>query len=119
MDSRVRRVTLAVFVGLLVAVAGCSAFGGGSTTNVLLVNNDGTAHNVTVEITEGGEEIYSAETAVDAETDAELSAFEQTGEYTVTVTVDGNATEKTYTFEDGDDTVSIGIANDASVTVGG
>ncbi|GAA0261948.1 hypothetical protein [Halobacterium noricense] len=120
MDSRSKQVVLIALVGVLVATAGCSALGFGSsaTTNVLLVNNDETSHDVTVEVLNDGDSVYSEDVTVDAETDEELPAFEGSGEYVVAVTVDGETTEQTYEFT-GDDTVSIGIANDATVTVGG
>jgi len=118
-SSRSRRVVLAAVVALLVAGAGCSAFGGGSTTNVLLVNNDDAEHAVTVEIVQDGEAQYSTEKHLPGETQADLSTFEGTGEYTVAVTVDGNTTERTYEFSGDDETVSIGVQNDGSVIVGG
>ena len=121
MDSRSKRVVLVALVGILIATAGCSALGFGSsaTTDILLVNNDETSHNVTVEVLNDGDSVYSEDVTVNAETDEELPAFEGNGEYTVAVTVDGETTEQVYDFTNDDDTVSIGIANDATVSVGG
>lgn len=121
MDSRSKQVVLVALVGVLVATAGCSALGLGSstTTNLLLVNNDETSHDVTVEVLNDGDSVYSENVTVNAETDEELPAFEGSGEYTVAVTVDGETTERAYEFSSDDDTVSIGIDNDATVTVGG
>ena len=119
MNSRTRQVVLAALVALLVAGAGCSALNGGTTTNLLLVNNDNTDHDVTVEISQDGDQKYSTEKSLPAESQADLSTFEGSGEYTVAVTVDGNTTERTYEFSSDDETVSIGVDNDAVVTVGG
>ncbi|MGB9965793.1 hypothetical protein [Halobacterium sp. CBA1126] len=121
MNSRSKRVVLVAFVGVLVATAGCSALGLGSsaTTNLLLVNNDETSHDVTVEVLHDGDSVYSEDATVDAETDEELPAFEGSGEHTVAVTVDGETSEQVYEFTGDDDAVSIGIDNDATVTVGG
>ena len=119
MTSRTRQVVLVALVGLLVAGAGCSALSGETTTNLLLVNNDDAQHDITVEIAQDGETEYSTEKTLPAESQADLSTFEGSGEYTVAVTVDGNTTERTYEFSSGDETVSIGVQNDASVIVGG
>ncbi|MCG1003125.1 MULTISPECIES: hypothetical protein [Halobacterium] len=120
MQSRSKQVVAVALVAVLAATAGCSAvFGGPSTTNVLVVNNDETSHEVTVEVLNDGDAVYTEASTVDAETDAELPAFEGSGEYTVAVTVDGETTEQSYEFTSDDDTVSVGIDNDATVTVGG
>lgn len=117
MTSRIRHVAAVALVGLLVATAGCSMLGGGSQSNLLLVNDDDTSHDVAVEIVDGDETVYTEETSVDGETDTELSSFDESGEYTLYVTVDGRETQLTYEFS-GDDTVSIGIDNDGNVFMG-
>lgn len=119
MNRRLRQVVGVALVGLLVASSGCSAFNGGTTTNLLLVNNDDTEHDIAVEIVQDGEAQYSAEKSLPAESQADLSTFEGSGEYIVAVTVDGDTTERTYEFSSDDDTLSIGVQNDASVIVGG
>ena len=121
MDSRSKRVLLVAVVGALVATAGCGALGFGSsaTTTLPVVNDDETSHDVTVEVLNDGAAVYSENATVDAETDAELPAFEGSGTYTVAVTVDGETTEQSYEFTGDDDTVSVGVGNDATVTVGG
>jgi hypothetical protein len=108
-----------VALAVLVATAGCSGLLGSSETELLLVNNvDGADHDVTVEIEQDGNTVFSDEVAVNGEQNVELGSFEGTGEHTVVVTVDGTATESSYTFSEGDGTVSIGIQNDGSVVVG-
>ncbi|AHG05286.1 hypothetical protein HALDL1_10470 [Halobacterium sp. DL1] len=119
MNRRFRQVALAALLAVLVASAGCSAFGGGATTNLLLVNNDETQHDVTVEIVQDGEAQYTSEKTLPAEAQADLLTFEGSGEYTVAVTVDGTTTEQTHEFSSDDDTLSIGVQNDGSVIVGG
>lgn len=117
MTTRIRQVAVVAVVGLLVATAGCGMLGGGSQSNLLLVNNDETSHDVAVEIVDGDDTVYTAETSVDGETDTELSSFGESGEYTVLVTVDERETQLSYDFES-DGTVSIGIDNDGNVFMG-
>ena len=92
-------------------------------THLNVVNQDGTGHAVVVEIGELADDpdpVYSAGRTVDAESDVELAPFEEAGEYEVTVTVDGESTTLTHTFEneDGHGETSIGIDNDGAVTIG-
>ncbi|MFB6072795.1 MAG: hypothetical protein ABEJ88_07490 [Halobacterium sp.] len=118
MTTRRRQLALVALVGLLVVTAGCSALGGGSKTTLLLANDDDTSHDVTVEITKDGSQVYRDSANVGAETDAELASFSKSGEYTVLVTVDGRTTRLSYEFESGG-TVSIGVGNDGNVFMGG
>jgi hypothetical protein len=121
MERRTRRVAALVLLGVLVAAAGCSALGlgGGSQTNLLLVNNDNEAHDeVTVEIMADGDQQFSATASPSAESNVELGSFGGTGEYTLLVTVDGRETRLSYEFASDDDTVSIGIDNQGNVFVG-
>lgn len=118
MDRRRRLVVLAV-VGALVATAGCTGFLGSATTNVLVVNNDENSHDVTVEIRSDGDVVYSDDVSAAANSNSELDTFEGSGEYTVAVTVAGETTQDDYEFTEGEDTLSIGVQNDASVVIGG
>jgi biopolymer transport protein ExbD len=114
-----RKIALGLFVGLLVATAGCSALQNSSTPTdtMRLVNQDDVSHAVVVEITSGGELVYSAGRTLDTESDTQLDAFGENGEYQVAVTVDGNTTVKTYTFPSDDSATTIGIDNDGQVTI--
>lgn len=118
MNSRTRQVAVAALLGLLVATAGCGMLNSGSQSNLLLVNNDDAGHDVNVEIVDGDETVYTADTTIDGETDVELSSFDKTGEYTVLVTVDGRETRLTYEFTSDDSTTSIGISNEGNVFIG-
>lgn len=82
-----------------------------------LVNQDDVSHAIVVEITSGEELVYSAGRTLDAESDTQLDAFGENGEYQVAVTVDGNTTVKTYTFPSNDSATTIGIDNDGQVTI--
>lgn len=110
---------LSLFVGLLVATAGCSAFQSSSTPTdtMQLVNQDDVSHAVVVEITRGEELVYSAGRTLEAESSTQLDAFEENGEYEVAVTVDGNTTVTTYTFPSDESATTIGIDNDGQVTI--
>ncbi|WP_232702016.1 hypothetical protein [Halobacterium wangiae] len=119
MNGRFRRVALGVLLALLVASAGCNAFDDGPATNLLLVNNDDQRHDVRVEVLQDGETQYTSEKTLPAESQADLSSFEGSGEYTVAVTVDGTTTGRTHEFGSDDETLSIGVQNDGSVIVGG
>jgi biopolymer transport protein ExbD len=114
-----RKIALGLLVGLLVVSAGCSAFQNSSTPSdtLHLVNQDDTDHAVVVEITRGGKLVYSAGRTLDAESDTQLDALNENGEYQVAVTVDGNTTVKTYTFPSDDSATTIGIDNEGKVTI--
>lgn len=118
--SSARTAALTVFVTLLVAFAGCSAVQPSeeTTANLLVANQDSADHAVVVEIMDGTREVYSAGRTIDGESDAELAAFDRAGEYEVKVTVDGNSTILTHTFETGQTTTTIGIDNQGTVTIG-
>ncbi|MDQ2056330.1 hypothetical protein [Halobellus sp. H-GB7] len=119
MSPPTRKLALSLLVGALVLTAGCSAFQNSSspTDRMQLVNQDETSHGVVVEITSGEELVYSAGRTLDAESDTQLDAFTENGEYQVAVTVDGNTTVKTYTFPSDDSATTIGIDNDGQVTI--
>lgn len=70
-----------------------------------------------VEITSGEELVYSAGRTLDAESDTQLDAFSENGEYQVAVSVDGYTTVKTSTFPSDDSATTIGIDNDGQVTI--
>lgn len=119
---RTRKVVVSLLVGLLVITAGCSGILGekDTTRNLKLVNQDNTAHAVVVEISGNSGLIYSDGRTIDAESNLDLAQFNQTGEYEVKVTVDGDSTTITHTFESDDDptqTTNIGIDNEGIVTV--
>lgn len=119
MSPPTRKLAVGLFVALLVASAGCSAFQNSSTPSdaIQLVNQDDVGHAVVVEISSGGELVYSAGRTLDAESDAKLDAFGENGEYRVAVTVNGNTTVTTYTFPSDDSATTIGIDNDGEVTI--
>ncbi|WP_071932957.1 hypothetical protein [Halodesulfurarchaeum formicicum] len=123
MPQRYRYVVLSVFVGLLVVTAGCSGPLSDTDTSreLKLVNQDNTDHAVVVEISDETGLVYSDGRTIEAETDLNLAEFNQTGEFDVKVTVDGNSTTITHTFESTDDAIhvtNIGISNDGTVRVG-
>ena len=72
------------------------------------------------ELADDPDPVYPAGRTVDAESDVELAPFEEAGEYEVTITVDGESTTLTHTFEneDGYTATTIGIDDDGAVTVG-
>ncbi|MXR19329.1 hypothetical protein [Halobacterium bonnevillei] len=119
MPSRRRQVVLAVLVAALVAAAGCSGILGSTETELLLVNNDEQSHDVTVEVLDDGDVVYSEQETVDENTNNDFPTFEGSGEYTVAVTVDGATTESVHEFSEDPETLSIGVQNDASVIIGG
>lgn len=82
-----------------------------------LVNQDNTDHAVVVEISDETGLVYSDGRTIDAESDLDLAQFNRTGEYDVAVTVDGESTTVTHTFESGDRMVNIGIDNQGAVTI--
>lgn len=117
-----RKVVIGLLLGLLVVSAGCAGlFGGEDTTRDLkLVNQDETDHAVVVEISEQGSLIYSDGRTIGAESDVDLAQFNQSGTFEMTISVDGNSTTLSHTFEpDSDPTVvtNIGIDNQGQVTV--
>jgi len=115
-DTR-RAALVAAAVVALAALAGCGAFTSESQTNLLLVNNDNTGHDVTVEVVDDGDVVFEEQQSVGPETDNEFGTVEVSGEHTVRVTVDGETTERTHEFGD-ERTLSIGVQNDGSVIVG-
>lgn len=122
MALRTRRVIGLLLVSVLVVLAGCSAIPGigGESTALTLVNQDDVDHAVVVEIGQLGDDpdpAYTAGRLVEAESDVELAAFERAGEYVVSVSVDGETTERSHTFESGNSPVTIGIDNDGSVVL--
>jgi len=114
-DTR-RAAVLAVAAVALVALAGCGAFTGAPETNLLLVNDDDTGHDVTVEVLDDGDVVLEDRQSVEPETNTQFGTVEVSGERTVRVTVDGETTEHPHEFGDGG-TLSIGVQNDASVVV--
>lgn len=123
MRQRYRYVVLSVLFGLLVVTAGCSTILSDNDTSreLKLVNQDNTDHAVVVEISDETGLVYSDGRTIEAESDLNLAQFNQTGEFDVKVTVDGNSTTVTHTFQSSDDTIhvtNIGIDNDGTVTVG-
>lgn len=122
MEQRIRTVVLSLLVGVLVIGAGCSGILGEDdvTRDIIVVNQDNTDHAVVVEISDDSGVVYSDGRTLDAESDLKMAQFNQTGEYEVTVTVDGNTTTTRHTFESKDrpiQTVNIGIDNQGTVTV--
>ena len=115
-DTR-RAALAAAAVVALVALAGCGAFTSGGETTLLLVNNDETSHDVTIEVVDGDDVVFEEQQSVEPDTDNEFGTLSETGEYTVLVTVDDRTTRLSYEFTEGDDTVSIGIDNDGNVFV--
>lgn len=84
------------------------------------MNQDDTDHAVVVEISDKTGLAYSDGRTIEAESDLSLKRFEDSGEYEVRVTVDGNPFETTHTFEPNDDSIqvtNIGIDNEGLVTV--
>jgi len=113
---------VSALLGVLVLSAGCSGIlGDNDTTRELkLVNQDNTDHAVVVEISDDSGLVYSDGRTIEAETDFNLAQFNQTGEFDVKVTVDGNSTAMTHTFQSTDDQIhvtTIGIDNDGTVTM--
>lgn len=110
---------LALLLGGLVLIAGCSAIQGDdqAESRILLVNQDAAEHAVVVEITNESGLVYSEGRTVAGESDLDLESFAGTGEYDVTVTVDGTSSQMVHTFEDGDRVTNIGIDNEGTVTI--
>lgn len=123
MRHSTRKILLGLLVGALVFGAGCSGVLSGDEVShdLLLVNQDETDHAVVVEISDETGVVYSDGRTIDAESDLHLDRFTGTGEYEVKVTVDGDSTTVTRTFESNDDPTritNIGIDNQGTVTVG-
>lgn len=121
-DSHTQQLVLTLSFGVLVLLAGCSGFLGTeqSSTSLLVVNQDESAHAVVVEIGQISDDPnpdYTAGRTLDGNEDVELVSFGETGEYRIDVTVDGETTEVPYTFETGKSPITIGIGNDGTVTV--
>ena len=122
MEVKTRKIVLSLIVGSLVIGAGCAGIPSDDDVDreLLLVNQDNTDHAIVVEIHDGSELVYSDGRTIDAETDTNLAQFNQTGEFDVTVTVDGKSTTVSHTFESASDSVevaNIGIDNDGQVTI--
>ena len=115
-----QKIVRSLLVGFLAISAGCSAIqgNGDSSTRLLIANQDDTDHAVLVEISEGEDVVYSAGRTIEGESDAELESFNQTGEYQVKITVNGNSTVRTYDFVDGESATTIGVDNEGNVTIG-
>lgn len=118
MSPPTRKIALTLLVTLFAISAGCSAFQDSNTPTekLVLVNQDNSDHAVVVEISQGEELVYSEGRTLEAESDIQLEPFTQNGQYQVEVTVDGKTTVETYTFPR-DDSTTIGIDNDESVTI--
>lgn len=117
-----QHILVSALLGVIVLTAGCSGvLGENETTRELkLVNQDNTDRAVVVEISDETGIVYSDGRTIEAESDFNLAQFNQTGEFDVKVTVDGNSTTLTHTFQPTDDpihTTAIGIANDGTVTI--
>lgn len=122
MEHTTRTIVLTLLVGLLVIGAGCTGIltDGDTARDIRLVNQDETAHAVVVEISDDSGLVYSDGRTVDAESGLDLARFDRTGEYEVTVAVDGNVTTVQHTFEPDDGPVTItniGIDNQGTATV--
>jgi len=117
---RTKKIALSLLVGLLAISAGCSAIQStdDTSTRLLIANQDNTDHAVLVEITQNEDVVYSAGRTIEAESNAELAQFDQTGEYEVKITVDGNSTVQTYDFTAEDSTTTVGVDNNGNATIG-
>lgn len=115
-----RKIALLLAVVGFILLAGCSAFTTTDdvSTELLIANQDNTDRVVLIEISEGEDVVYSAGRTVDAETNADLEPFNQTGEYQVTLSVDGDSTTTTYEFTADDAVTTIGIDNEGTATIG-
>jgi hypothetical protein len=115
-----RKIALLLVVVGFSLLAGCSAFTttDDASTELLIANQDNTDRAVLIEISEGEDVVYSAGRTIDAETTADLKPFNGTGEYEVTLSVDGDSTTTTYEFTAEDAATTIGIDNDGTATIG-
>lgn len=121
-DLQTRQILLSIFVSALVLTAGCGALQSAddTTSTLKLVNQDSVEHSVVVQIAPRSDSNtidYSDGRIVSGESDVDLAAFDGTGEYRVTVSIDGETTVLIHTFESGDEIVSIGIDNDGEVSI--
>lgn len=117
-----RRAAVSLLVGVLLLTAGCSALQDETqpSSDVLLVNNDETDHAVVVEIaqlSDSPDPAYATGRTLDTDSQVNLEPFTETGEYAVTVTVDGTTTELTHTFDRDNSVVNIGIDNEGEVSI--
>lgn len=117
-----RKLVIGLLVSLLVVSAGCAGIFADENTarDLKVVNQDETEHAIVVEISEKGSLVYSDGRTIDAESQLDLARFNQTGEYEMTITVDGNSTTMHHTFESDSDPIvvtNIGIDNQGQVTV--
>lgn len=122
MSKGTGRILGTLLVASLVLLAGCSAIPGvaGESTALNVVNQDDVDHAVDVEIGQLGaapDPAYATGRLMGAESDVALAPFDRTGEYVVSVSVDGETTERSYTFERGTSPVTIGIDNDGAVVL--
>lgn len=122
MQHATRTVLAGLLIGVLVLGAGCSgALSDDEVSHELkLVNQDETDHAVVVEVSDETGVVYSDGRTIDAESDLDLARFDGTGEYEVRVTVDGESTAVTHTFESDGGPIrvtNIGIDNQGAVTV--
>ena len=115
-----RRIALLLVVVGFILLAGCSAFTttDDASTELLVANQDNTERAGLIEISEGEDVVYSAGRTIDAETNADLEPFDQTGEYQVTLSVDGESTTTTYEFTADDAVTTIGIDNEGTASIG-
>ena len=122
MDHSTRTIVLAILLAFLVLGAGCAGFPSTeeTTRDLKLVNQDETDHAVVVEIVSNGNLVYSDGRTVDGESQQDLATFDGTGDFEVTVSVDGNVTtvQHSFTPASGPVITNVGIDNDGSVTVG-
>lgn len=122
MRPSTRKIALSLFVCVVVLTAGCSGIQGteSSSTTLNVVNQDDVDHAVVVEIGDIADDPnpdYTAGRTLDSDSGVELDPFDGTGEYEVTVTVDGEQTVVTHTFGPDDDVVTIGIDNQGNVSI--
>lgn len=122
MRNLTRKLVIGLLVSLLVVSAGCAGIFADENTarDLKVVNQDETEHAIVVEISEKGSLVYSDGRTIDAESQLDLARFNQTGEYEMTITVDGNSTTMHHTFESDSDPIvvtNIGIDNQGQVTV--
>lgn len=119
-----RSATASILLCVMLLTAGCGAILGdaGTATSIHVVNQDNVEHAVVVEIAALADDptpAYAAGRTLDAESDVELDPFEETGEYELTVTVDGDSTVHTHEFTgETPASLSIDIDNAGTVTVG-
>jgi uncharacterized lipoprotein YajG len=74
----------------VVALAGCSTFGVASTEyRVIVSNNDDVQTTVSVDVTHADEYVITANRTLDSTENEVFGVVEEPGNYTITVTVDG------------------------------